>query len=180
MRKIIGVVLILSVSFPSGSLLKGQSQEVPGGSNSTSEEPKASDWEYLFPDGDGRDYVVSLCQGCHSLKTPALQRNDESGWRSIILQMNDNGMLGLAQDEVDLMAKYLAQHFGAKQPTLEIPLDLSTASPEQLSRFPALTKEDVVQIVSTRKKNAIKTLVDLKQMLSDEKIRKIEPFVSQR
>ena len=138
--------------------------------------PTKEEWELLFPEGDGKSYVLAICQQCHTLKYVALRREDESGWQSLLRLMNSRGA-SLYEEDMAIIAGYLAEHFGPKQPLLEIPLDLNKASLEQLALFPQLTKEDAAKIVEVGKKKGFKDIADLKQVLSDEKISKIKPFI---
>ena len=139
-------------------------------------ESAKSEWELLFPEGEGKGYVLALCQQCHTLKYPVLQRHDESGWRGVIDSMSSRGAK-FDEEDVAIMAKYLAENFGPNQPPLEIPLDLNKAGREQLALLPQLMKEEAAKILEARKRKAFKDLADLKQVLSDEKIAKIKPFV---
>ena len=141
-------------------------------------EPSKSDWELLFPEGegDGKSYVITLCQQCHPLDRVVLQRNDASGWRSVLLRMNIRGA-NLYEEDMDILIKYLADQFGPNQPPLEIPLDLNKATIEQLALFPPLTKDEATKILEARKKKVFKDLADLKEVLSDEKVAKIKPFI---
>lgn len=141
-------------------------------------EPSKSDWELLFPEGEGegKSYVITLCQQCHTLERVAIQRNDVSGWRSVLLRMNVRGA-NLYDEDMAVVIKYLTEQFGPNQPPLEIPLDLNKATIEQLALFPQLTKDEATKILEARKKKAYKDIADLKQVLSDEKVARIKPFI---
>ena len=138
--------------------------------------PTKEEWELLLPEGEGKSYVLALCQTCHTLRNLVLRREDESGWRSLIRSMSSRGA-NFYDEDIAIIAGYLAEYFGPKQPLLEIPLDLNKASLEQLALFPQLTKEDAAKIVEVGKKKGFKDIADLKQVLSDEKISKIKPFI---
>jgi hypothetical protein len=140
-------------------------------------EPTTAQWELFFPDGDGKSYVTALCQTCHSLKNVVLQRQDASGWRGILSQMNSNGA-SLEQEDIDIMVPYLAKNFGPDQASIDIPMDLNTAKPEQIARLPLITAADAGKIVSAREKSPLKSVADLKKILPEEKIEKIRPFIS--
>ena len=150
----------------------GQTEEKPG------PEPSKTDWELLFPEGEGegKSYVITLCQPCHTLERVAIQRNDASGWRSVLLRMNIRGAT-LYEEDMAILIKYLAETFGPNQAPLEIPLDLNKATIEQLALFPQLTKDEATKILEARKRKAFKDLSDLKEVLSDEKVAKIKPFI---
>ena len=138
--------------------------------------PTKEEWELLFPEGEGKSYVLAICQQCHTLKNVALRREDESSWQSLLRSMNSRGA-SLYEEDIAIMSGYLAEYFGPKQPLLEIPLDLNKASLEQLALFPQLTKEEADKILEVGKKKGFKDIADLRQVLSDEKISKIKPFI---
>ena len=90
--------------------------------------------------------------------------------------MNSQGA-NLYEEDMEIMAGYLAEHFGPKQPPLEIPLDLNKAGIEHLALLPQLTNEEADKLLEVRKEKGFKDIADLKQVLSDEKISKIKPFI---
>lgn len=138
--------------------------------------PAKEEWESLFPEGEGKSYVLAICQQCHTLKYVALRREDESGWQSLLRLMSSRGA-SLYEEDITIMSEYLAEKFGPNQPLLEIPFDLNKVSMEQLALFPQLTKEEATKILEVGKKKGFKNIADLKQVLSDEKIGKIKPFI---
>ncbi len=139
-------------------------------------EPDTKDWESLFPEGEGKSYVLALCQPCHDLKSTALGRHDIKGWRSVVAGMNSRGA-SMEKDEVALVSEYLAGSFGADRPMLDLPLDLNQADEAHLALFPELTPQDVGKVIEARSRKPFRSLADLKGALSDEKIAHIRPFV---
>ena len=159
-------------------VLRGQEKGSSAGTSEKSDEgPSAADWEVFLPEGDGKSYVTSLCQSCHPLKNVVLQRKDEAGWRGTLGTMSANGA-SLFPDDTEILAKYLAGNFGPNQTEIAIPLHLNKASAEELLRFAVLTKDDVGKLVSARSKTPLKSLEDLKKILSADQAAKLKPFVT--
>jgi hypothetical protein len=138
-------------------------------------EPADSDWEYLLPDGEGRDQVAGTCQACHSLKNIVISRRDEADWRSVLDMMVANGAM-IEVDQLDPIVKYLVGHFGAGRPPLELPIALNTAPPERLALLP-LSKEEVTQMTAARAKKPFTDVGELKGIVTEEKLAKLKPFV---
>jgi hypothetical protein len=176
MRNLLGVGVIAGYALALGIAASAQS----AGANSAAapapfKEPADSDWEYLLPDGDGRDQVAVTCQACHSLKNIVISRRDEADWRSVLDMMVANGAM-IEADQLDPIVKYLVGHFGAERPPLDLPIALNTAPPERLALLP-LTKAEVTQITAERTKKPFGDLAELKPIVSEEKIAKLKPFV---
>lgn len=174
------VLLLLTLQLPA-PLFAGQAEQSRenGKPDSAAKEPSASEWELLLPDSDGKSYVTGLCETCHSVKIIVLQRLDEPAWRGVLGRMNASGA-NLEEDDIAVLAKYLAENCGLQQPALEIPMDLNKASAEQIARLPQITKDEATKIVSARAKEPFKHASDLKNILASEKIEKILPFISLR
>jgi hypothetical protein len=147
--------------------------------DSAAKEPSATEWELLLPDSEGKSYVTGLCETCHSVKNIVLQRLDEPAWRGVLGRMNASGA-NLEEDDIAVLAKYLAENFGLQQPALEIPMDLNKVSAEQIARLPQINKDEAAKIVSARAKEPFKQASDLKKILPSEKIENILPFISLR
>ena len=177
---VLPVLLLLMLRFPTAlPARQAEKSRENGKQESSAKEPSASEWELLLPDTDGKSYVTGLCETCHSVKIIALQRLDEPAWRGVLGRMNASGA-NLEEDDIAVLAKYLSENFGLRQPTLEIPMDLNKASAEQIARLPQITKEEASKIVSARAKEPFKQASDLKKILAGEKIEKILPFISLR
>jgi hypothetical protein len=65
-----------------------------------------------FPEGPGRNLVVSNCGRCHGLDRVSAGHSVE-GWQGIVYKMQGLGM-GLPQDQVSTVIGYLAQNFPEK------------------------------------------------------------------
>lgn len=70
-----------------------------------------------LPAGPGRDILVAACLGCHELTALALFKGfyTRDSWRDLVLTMEANGA-EVDGAEVEVLADYLAQHFGAGTP----------------------------------------------------------------
>jgi hypothetical protein len=60
-----------------------------------------------FPDGPGKDVLVSKCFQCHSPNMWMDQRQDRRAWESTLYRMVGRGALW-TEDEIKAMAEYLA------------------------------------------------------------------------
>ena len=67
-----------------------------------------------FPDGPGKDVLVSKCFQCHAPTMWMDQRQDRRAWESTLYRMVGRGALW-TQDEVKQMADYLGATYGKKQ-----------------------------------------------------------------
>jgi hypothetical protein len=67
-----------------------------------------------FPDGPGKDVLVSKCFQCHSPNMWMDQRQDRRAWESALYRMVGRGALW-TQDEIKQMADYLGNVYGRKQ-----------------------------------------------------------------
>ena len=70
-----------------------------------------------LPAGQGRDVLVSACLGCHELTALELFRGfyTRDSWRSLIVTMRANGAQ-VDDADVEMIADYLAEHFGQGSP----------------------------------------------------------------
>jgi cytochrome c5 len=67
-----------------------------------------------FPDGPGKEVLVSKCFQCHSPNMWMDQRQDRRAWESTLYRMVGRGALW-TKDEVNQMAEYLATVYGRNQ-----------------------------------------------------------------
>ena len=70
-----------------------------------------------LPAGAGREILVASCLSCHELRALALFKGfyTRDSWRALVLTMQENGA-EVDAGEVELLADYLAQHFGPDTP----------------------------------------------------------------
>jgi len=66
-----------------------------------------------LPEGPGKPLVETLCVQCHELSTVTRAGYSEQGWGNN-LQMMINVGAALPADQVDVVTRYLAQHFPEK------------------------------------------------------------------
>jgi len=66
-----------------------------------------------LPEGPGRSILVGNCASCHGLELPLNLRKSEADWKRTISRMVDFGA-NLTPQEQEILAKYAAQHFGAR------------------------------------------------------------------
>jgi len=66
-----------------------------------------------FPDGPGKDVLVSKCFQCHSPNMWMDQRQERRAWESTLYRMVGRGALW-TQDEIKQMADYLGTTYGKK------------------------------------------------------------------
>ena len=64
-----------------------------------------------LPDGAGREIVERTCGQCHSLETVLRSRLGRKQWEARIDEMIAKGAK-LSDEDIDLVAEYLAAHFG--------------------------------------------------------------------
>jgi cytochrome c len=75
-------------------------------------EAQDEDWAGL-PPGPGREEVFSLCQACHSLAIVKQQGLSKKSWTETLHWMvEEQGMPELDPPEMELVADYLATHYG--------------------------------------------------------------------
>jgi mono/diheme cytochrome c family protein len=64
-----------------------------------------------LPDGEGRDLVMGVCSGCHSIALVAQQRLSRSRWDALIDWMEEEqGMAELDSETRAEVLDYLATH----------------------------------------------------------------------
>jgi hypothetical protein len=70
-----------------------------------------------LPAGEGREILVTECLNCHELDALELFQDfyDRGNWRSLVVSMRANGA-EVDDLEVEVLADYLARHFGVARP----------------------------------------------------------------
>jgi hypothetical protein len=66
-----------------------------------------------FPDGPGKEILVSKCFQCHSPNMWMDQRQDRRAWESTLYRMVGRGALW-TEDDIKQMADYLGNVYGKK------------------------------------------------------------------
>lgn len=150
---VFGAILAVPI-FPA---MAGQSQ--PG---------KAATGAANLPPGEGKDLVVSSCQGCHALTVITSQHKDESAWTDTIVEMRNRGANG-SDEDMEKIIRYLATNFGpasaASSSTASAKVNVNSAAASDLVSGLSLTQSDADAIVAYRDKNGkFKDLASLKQV----------------
>ena len=70
-----------------------------------------------LPEGPGREILVAACLGCHELTALALFKGfyTRESWQTLVLTMKEQGA-PVDETEIEVLADYLAQHFGPATP----------------------------------------------------------------
>jgi len=142
------------------------------------EEP---DWSLLLPEGGGKAFIERVCLGCHDLRVILAQRQDSAGWESIINRMASEGAEVYTEEQREVLTEYLSQHFGPNSPRLDLPLELNTASVEQLERLPEVSRKEAEEIVKYREQSGgFASSEEVKKILGSLKFEKTKNFVTVR
>jgi hypothetical protein len=70
-----------------------------------------------LPEGPGREILVAACLGCHELTALGLFKGfyTRESWQTLVLTMKEQGA-PVDETEIEVLADYLAQHFGPATP----------------------------------------------------------------
>ena len=66
-----------------------------------------------MPGGQGKEMVVSICSGCHTLGNVVTQRRSSEEWAQTVNEMISRGAQ-IFKEEVDTLFSYLGEHYGAQ------------------------------------------------------------------
>ena len=88
-----------------GGVLSAACAVVPG--------PRRADTGVDLPPGEGRAILETQCLVCHELGALTLFEDfyGRDRWRALVITMRANGAV-VDDDEVEVLADYLARHFG--------------------------------------------------------------------
>jgi hypothetical protein len=77
--------------------------------------PPPFDASVELPAGRGREILVATCLGCHDLTALPLFKPfyTRDAWRTLVVTMQEHGA-HVDGAEIEVLADYLAQHFGTK------------------------------------------------------------------
>lgn len=144
----LSVLLILSAALAQGQKAKDEA------------------WAELLPPGDGRGLVLNSCASCHNLKMVVLARKSRADWARSVNDMIQRGA-PVFPEEIEPMTAYLSKAFGTAVPN---PVNVNTASREDLEKLPNLKLEMVARILEARgKAGPFKNSGELRQALGMEK-----------
>ena len=127
---------------------------------------KEGGWNELLPPGDGRELVLNSCGSCHNLKVVVVARKNHADWNKCIDDMIQRGA-PLFPEEIEPITNYLSKSFDATVPR---PVNVNTASREELEKLPNMKPEIAARILEARTKaGPFKNSEDLRHALGMEK-----------
>jgi competence protein ComEA len=98
-----------------------------------------------FPDGPGKQLMLTKCSQCHDTDRIAAQRLTQDGWDSEMSKMIQNG-LQLSDQEYGTILNYLATYLGPEGPKINV----NKASADDLKTGLGLTDAEAAAIVKYR------------------------------
>jgi cytochrome c5 len=147
--------------------------------NQAESSSKEVDWAIFLPSGNGQIQVGSYCTMCHDLKTiVSVRRTDAAGWKAIVEDMVYSKGTPAPEEDISVIADYLAEHFGPATPPLVLPVNINTAPKELLALLPGIGNEEVEKIVAARENGAVKDLSALEAIIGKAKAGGIKNLIS--
>ncbi len=148
--------------------------------------PRA-DWSVMLPPGPGRDYAVALCSGCHTAGVLVIQRRTRAQWHEHLVGMNSArenagelcACIGgpLDEEDIRILADYLGEASGPKNPVDQLPLNVNTAPVGALARLPGLTDADVQSIVVHRLRAPFRSKREIERVLGSGKFAALDGLI---
>src|SRR3569833_388719 len=92
-----------------------------------------------LPAGRGKAELTRVCSQCHALDIVVKKSNTAEGWGAVVDEMAAKGAQA-TDDEVDLIIKYLATHFGPK-------VNVNKAADKELAMRLGISAGDAQSIV---------------------------------
>jgi len=138
------------------------------------------DWAAFLPAGEGKIQTATQCVMCHSLQAVvADQRGDDAEWLGIVQTMAYVKNAPIADEDIPIIAGYLAKYFGPSTPKLKTPIriNINTAPKQVLLMIGTLSEEDVQKIVEQRAKQKIANLQSLQAIVGPGKLDKYYPVI---
>lgn len=127
---------------------------------------KEGAWAELLPPGEGRELVLDTCASCHNLKVVVLARKSRADWAKSLNDMIQRGA-PVFPEEIDPLTVYLSKVFGTDVPQ---PVNVNSASREELEKLPNQKPEIVTRILEARSKaGPFKNSEELRRALRMEK-----------
>lgn len=165
-----GVLLLAAVvSGPGRLAAQSKSGDAPA---------KEPDWSVFRPSGTGQIQVGSYCTSCHDAKVIEYERRaDAAGWQAIVSDMVFSKGAPAPEDDVPVMAAYLAKYFGPSTPKLELPVSINKAPKELLTLLPSLSEDDVQKLLSARRSAPVKDLSALEAVIGKEKAKGVKDYI---
>ena len=126
---------------------------------------KDEGWSELLPPGEGKELVMTSCISCHNLKSTVHARKSRADWTKSVNDMIQRGAQ-IFPEEIEPITAYLSKAFG---PDLPQPLNVNTASREELEKLPNLKPEVVARLLAARTQaGPFKNSEELRQALAME------------
>ena len=148
-------------------------------SNQEESSAKEVDWSVFLPSGKGQIQVGSYCTMCHDLKPiVSVRRTDAAGWKAIVEDMVYSKGTPAPEEDIPVIADYLAEHFGPATPPLILPVRINTAPKELLALLPGIGEEEVRKIVAARETGAVKDIGALEAIIGKGKAGGIKNLIS--
>ncbi len=139
--------LHLAILLPIAMVLATSSRLLTAGQQTAAPSPKGVDQKLAnqFPEGEGKEIVLSACVQCHGLGEIVSHRIDTKGWQKVIDDMVARGTQ-LLPGESETLVQYLATSFGKL-------LNVNTATAAELASLPSVDKKLAEAIVRYRDKS---------------------------
>ena len=106
------------------------------------------------------------------------RRTDAEGWKGIVEDMVFSKGAPAPEDDIPVMAGYLAQYFSASTPKLELPVAINGAPKEILQLLPGFTEIEVKKLLEARKSSPIRDLGALEAVIGKEKAGGVKKVIS--
>ncbi len=162
---------------PGDKAAAGTNKSAAGAGNDA--RPQGIDWVALLPEGEGREVTSVACMSCHNLKYIVGERRaDQAGWETTIERMIYAQIAYITEEEVPIIARYLAEHFGPDVPTVEIPLKVNSAAREELLMLPGISEEGADRLLDLRQRARIDDLSEVAAAVGEEAADRIRTLIS--
>jgi competence protein ComEA len=169
MGRLIAIALLGLIVSSMSSLAFGAGQLPAAAASKESNKSLAN----KFPEGEGKEIVLSACVQCHGLGEIISHRMDAKGWQKSILDMVARGTQ-LLPGESETLVQYLAANFGPL-------ININKATATELASLPSMDKALAEAIVRYREKNGpFKQIQDISRVegASPEILEKIKDRIS--
>ncbi|HEV3332857.1 MAG TPA: helix-hairpin-helix domain-containing protein [Bryobacteraceae bacterium] len=103
-----------------------------------------------LPDGAGKDILLRACTGCHKAEEFLSYRHTKEEYQAIVQRMGQRGARA-SNDELDIIADYLAKNFLKVEDPNKININKATA--RQIETGLSLTAKEAEAIVDYRERH---------------------------
>ena len=130
------------------------------------QKPKEEGGPAVLPPAEARALVLESCTTCHSTRVIADARLSREAWAKDINDMIQRGAQ-VFPEEIGPITDYLSKAFG---PGVPKPLNVNTATREDLEKLPGMKPELAARIVDVRAKaSSFRSPEELRRALGMEK-----------